>query len=86
MKQEQTKIFWNSKEFVTFIDNVTNKDMKLVFELSYYNGIAIQDILLLKMKDFHIYKGRISVDNESICREQNLDCDGGKLPGKFRNI
>ena len=83
MKREEEKIFWNNREFCIFLENVTDKDMKLIFELVYKNGIAVQEALRLRIKDFNINKGCITV-NGQICQEQIGNYTGNKLPDSYQ--
>jgi len=83
MKQEEEKIFWNNSEFGIFLENVTDKDMKFIFELIYKNGIAVQEALRLRIKDFIINKGCIIV-NGQICQEQIGNYTESKLPDSYQ--
>ena len=84
MKKEQADIFWNSREFAAFIDNVNDEAMRLVFELCYHNGIAIQDALLLTIKDFNIHKGCIAMNNARMFKEQIGDREKINLPESYQ--
>ena len=84
MKKEQVDIFWNSREFAAFIDNVNDESMRLVFELCYHNGIAIQDVLLLTMKDFNLHKGCITVNNAKMVQEQVGESEKLNLPDRYQ--
>lgn len=62
MQKKEAEVFWNSKEFTIFIQSISDKAMSLAFKLMYHNGIAIEEVLLLRVEDFHLYSGWIRVD------------------------
>lgn len=74
MQKKEAEVFWNSKEFTTYIQSIPDKEMSLVFKLMYYNGIAIGDVLSLRLADFHLYSGWITID--TLEKKDNQECSG----------
>lgn len=62
MQKKEAEVFWNNKEFTIFIQNISDKTMSLIFKLMYHNGLAIGDVLSLRVADFQLYSEWIRVD------------------------
>lgn len=52
-KNADEKDFWTLDEFNTFINVIENKEHKLIFNLLYFTGMRIGELLALTPNDFH---------------------------------
>lgn len=59
-EKEEIKI-WSPEEFNTFSENISDIEMYTIFNLLYYSGARIGEILALNLKDIDLYTGTLKI-------------------------
>lgn len=70
-EKEEIKI-WTPNEFNVFIENVHNIELNTIFNLLYYTGARIGEILALNSKDIDLYTNTIKI-NKSYQKIENKE-------------
>lgn len=61
LKEKEDIKIWSPEEFNIFIENVSNIEMYTLFNLLYYTGARIGEILALNIKDIDLYDNKIKI-------------------------